>query len=71
MCDEVAVLNRGRLVASGPVASLRGGRSVVRVRVEDVAAAGASLRTLSGLRRVERNGGFLEAEGVDSPDVSG
>ena len=66
VCDEVAVLNRGRLVASGPVASLRGGRSVVRVRVEDVAAAGASLRTLSGLRRVERNGGFLEVEGVDS-----
>ena len=43
VADTVSIVARGRLVASGPVAELVGGRGQVRVVVGDVEAAGRAL----------------------------
>ena len=60
-CDEVAILRRGRCVASGPVASVlaQGGPTGVLVRVADLPSglvalrvAGLSAETVDGLLRV-------------------
>ena len=40
MCDRVGVLARGRLVAEGPPGELRGGRTLLRIEVDDRAARG-------------------------------
>ena len=39
VCDSVAILSKGRLIAQGPVAELIGGRGHVRVRTTDNARA--------------------------------
>lgn len=70
VCDEVAVLDRGRLVAVGPVAALQDGRQVVRVRVDDPKAALRALRDLPGVARAAESGSVLEVEGVDSRVVN-
>jgi ABC-2 type transport system ATP-binding protein len=65
VCDEVAVLDRGRLVTRGPVASLLPDATMVRVRVDDPVAAARRLEALEGVTRLDANGSYLEVEGVD------
>ncbi len=65
VCDEVAVLDRGRLVTRGTVASLLPDATMVRVRVDDPAAAARRLEELEGVTRLGANGSYLEVEGVD------
>jgi len=66
VCDEVAVLDHGRLVTTGPVASLLSASTVVRVRLDDPAAAAVRLAELPGVRRVGVNGTYLEVDGVEA-----
>jgi len=69
VCDEVAVLDHGRLVTQGPVGSLLPEADAVRVRVDDPAAAADALRLMPGVTRVSENGAYLEVEGPASRDV--
>jgi ABC-2 type transport system ATP-binding protein len=49
ICDRVGVLSRGKLVAEGPPAKLRGVAETVRVEVDDAARAAEVLARLEGL----------------------
>ena len=69
ICDRVAVLHRGRVVAEGPVDALLGGERVVRVRVPAPAQAVHLLESLPGVTRVEANGAYVEVRGVPPETV--
>jgi len=69
VCDEVAVLDHGRLVTAGPVASLLPSGALVRLRLEDPAAAAARVAALEGVGRVAVNGAYLEVEGLDAASL--
>jgi ABC-2 type transport system ATP-binding protein len=66
VCEAVAIVDRGRLVACGPVAELRaGGPRVIRAEVRG--AGGDWTAGLRGVRVVERAGGAVVLE--LGPDV--
>lgn len=66
ICDRVAVLNHGRVLAQGRVADLVRGQQVVRARVSDPLRAAEVLRSLPAASRVVANGGWVEVQGVPS-----
>ncbi|MBI1296544.1 ATP-binding cassette domain-containing protein [bacterium] len=66
MCDRVAVLHKGKIVAQGAVDELRGGQSVVRVRIPDPAAA---LRVLPSEVDVHSNGSYIDVTGMRCDEV--
>jgi len=69
ICDRVAVLRRGQIVAQGPVATLMGRKEVVKVQVPSPQQAVAVLRTLSGVAAVHGNGRYVEVGGVSAEAV--
>ena len=64
MADDIAIVNAGRLVTHGSVRDLvAGGAQRIRLRVDDVARAGALLERLAYVSAVERTeGGDLRVE---------
>lgn len=70
VCDRIAVLNHGRVVAQGLLADLlRARQTAIMVRVEDPDSAAQVLRTLQGVRAVNRENGHLLVSGVDNEAV--
>lgn len=69
VCDRVAVLSQGRVVAEGPVRELLQGSSVVRARVSSTAEAVAALEGLPGMTGVEANGRYIHVHGASSEAV--
>jgi ABC-2 type transport system ATP-binding protein len=69
VCDRVAVLKEGKVVAQGAVNELLGGKTVVRVRVPSPSEAAAVLLTLSGARDIHPNGAYVTVGGVSSQEV--
>ncbi|HET7648160.1 MAG TPA: ATP-binding cassette domain-containing protein [Gaiellaceae bacterium] len=68
LCEEVAIVARGRVVASGSVAELRARAGRVRIDLE-VAGAPGWAPDLAGAELLERRGGalrLLAPEGVDT-----
>ena len=63
ICDKVAVLNRGKVVAQGPVGELMAKESVLRVRVTPPQAAVEALRELPGVTDLSANGTYIEVRG--------
>lgn len=65
ICDRVAVLNKGQIVAQGRVGDLLGQQQVVRIRVASVAAARAALLE-SGVaaEQMSGNGSYLDVAGL-------
>jgi ABC-type multidrug transport system ATPase subunit len=70
VCDRVAVLRRGRVVAQGEVSLLLGDQAVVRARVPDPAAAATVLRHLEGVTDIEPNGNYVHVKGASSEAVN-
>jgi ABC-2 type transport system ATP-binding protein len=67
VCDRVAVINQGRVIAMGTMDELRGQRNVVRFRLGGVEpAAVEAMRRLGGLE-VERDG--YTVTGIAQADV--
>jgi len=64
VCDRVAVLNHGRVVAQGPVDELLGRERTVRVGVPSPTQAAQLLQALPGVTRVVLNGAYVEVSGV-------
>lgn len=62
VCDRVAIMKQGELVALGPVASLLASDDRLLVRVADLAAAEQTLRRLDWVRSVELVDGMLVLE---------
>ena len=70
VCDRVAVLKGGRVVAQGRVSELLGGEATVRARVPEVEAAARLLGSLSGVTSVRSNGHYIEVVGLPSEVVN-
>jgi len=71
ICDSVAIVNHGRIVAAGRVDELRSERSDPRLRVE-VDGSESWLDGLPGVKLIRRDDGALIvelSEGVDDQDV--
>jgi ABC-2 type transport system ATP-binding protein len=68
VCDRVAVLNTGHVVAQGSVDQLLGGETIVRVAVPDPKAAAVLLQGLPGVKEIKANG-RLEVSGLPSQTV--
>ncbi len=69
VCDQVAVLNQGRIVAQGKVSQLIGGQAQVQVRVDSPARAAQVLRMLPGVREIQPNGSVVTVSGVTPQQV--
>jgi ABC-2 type transport system ATP-binding protein len=69
VCDRVAVLNKGKVVALGAVNELLGQKSVVRVRVASPTEAATTLGSLPGASDIHSNGAYVSLSGVSSQEV--
>jgi ABC-2 type transport system ATP-binding protein len=70
VCDEVAVLHRGRVVRQGKVSELLGkDQAVVRARVPSPAEAATLLLTLPGVSDVKPNGSYVTVTGANGESV--
>ena len=70
VCDRIAVLNKGRLVAQGRVDDLLNGQKPsVRLTVSDTEAAVRAFESLPGVENVQANGNTLIVMGVTSQVV--
>lgn len=67
--DRVAVLNKGSIIAQGPVRELLGGQPVVRVRVASSAEAARLLQTLPDATGIQTNGSYVNVTGPSSEQV--
>jgi ABC-type multidrug transport system ATPase subunit len=63
ICDRVAVLNKGKIVAQGPVGELLSKEPVLRLRVASPPAAVEALRSLPGISYLSANGAYVEVRG--------
>jgi ABC-2 type transport system ATP-binding protein len=68
ICDSVAIVSRGRIVAAGRVDRLREERSAARLRIEVEGASGDWVDGLSGVEVVARNGQGVVVELHDGAD---
>jgi ABC-type multidrug transport system ATPase subunit len=69
ICDSVAVLKKGKIVAQGGVKELLGGKKVVKVRVPSPAEASRLLQDLPGCREIHPNGAYITVSGLSSQVV--
>jgi ABC-2 type transport system ATP-binding protein len=71
VCDRVAVMNRGSLVAQGAVSDLVASTTSVYLEVDDLAAARSVLAVTQGIRAVspEGRGLSLELDGIGRTDL--
>jgi ABC-2 type transport system ATP-binding protein len=69
VCDRVAVLNKGKIVAEGAVNELLGQKRVVRARVTSPSEAATVLESLPGAQDIQPNGAYVSVSGVSSQDV--
>lgn len=68
LCDRVAIVNRGRIVAAGRVDELRAERSRPRLRVEVEGAPNGWVEDLEGVEVVGRDGHGVLIELSDGAD---
>jgi ABC-2 type transport system ATP-binding protein len=69
VCDRVAVLTRGKVVAQGVVADLVGKQDTVKVRVQAPVEAAHLLRSLEGVTSIQPNGAYVQVQGAPSEAV--
>jgi ABC-2 type transport system ATP-binding protein len=69
ICDRVAVLNNGKVVAQGPVGELLSKEPVLRVRVACPQATAEALRSLPGVSHLATNGACVEVRGPTAEAV--
>ncbi|MER6900882.1 ATP-binding cassette domain-containing protein, partial [Amycolatopsis sp. NPDC000740] len=60
-CSHVVVMHRGRLVASGEVGELAASSGEATFRVDDAAAAAATLKSVGGVSDIETEGDLVHA----------
>ena len=69
ICDYVAVINAGRMVAEGRVRDLVGRKAMVKVRVDSTRRAAQLLSELPGGCSIRANGEYVTIQGVPSQTV--
>ncbi len=72
VCDRVGVLSRGRLVAEGPPATLRGEERGIRIEVDDVERAMRVLSAMPGVEAIAADGAVsvTHADSIGPADVN-
>jgi ABC-2 type transport system ATP-binding protein len=70
VCDRIAVLNQGRVVAQGRVAELLNAqKTAVRLRVANSGEATQALQTMPGVDSIRADGEWIIVSGVESQAV--
>jgi len=69
VCDRVAVLKKGKMVAEGKVANLLGENQIVKLRVASPNQAVHMLRQLPGCSDIHSNGAYVTVSGLPSEDI--
>ncbi len=69
VCDRVAVIDKGRAIATGTLGEILGRRSCVRLRVAGLEAGW--WRRFAGLGRWSADGDWLRVDGIDAAQVPG
>ncbi len=69
LCDRVAVIQSGQVLAQGAVTELLSTKDVVRIRTAHPELTAQALRTLSESQRVQANAPYVEVQGVSSEQV--
>jgi ABC-type multidrug transport system ATPase subunit len=69
ICDRVAVLKQGRMIAEGRVADLLGGNTTVKLRVPSPHQAAQLLRQFSGCSGIHSNGTYVSVSGLPSEQI--
>jgi ABC-2 type transport system ATP-binding protein len=71
ICDHAAVMNKGRLIATGPVSELIGATTTVYLEVDDVQQANRVLGEIWGVRTVtpEGRGLSVKLDGAERKDL--
>ncbi len=69
VCDRVALLHHGQLLAQGTVDQLIGGQPVVRVCVSPMMMAAEILRNCPGVQHVQASGDYLDVSGIPGQDI--
>ena len=70
VCDRIAVLNKGRIVAQGKVDDLLSTQKpMVSVTVSDTGAAVRAFETLAGIENLETSGSTITLTGVTTQEV--
>ena len=69
LCDRVAVIQYGRILAQGAVTELLSTKDVIRIRTSQPERTAEAVRTLSESKQVQVNAPFVEVQGVSSEQV--
>lgn len=69
VCDRVAVLKKGRVVAEGRVEDLLGRKKSIKVRVTSPGETVRLLQELPDCREIRANGGYVTISGVTGREV--
>jgi ABC-2 type transport system ATP-binding protein len=69
ICDRVAVIKSGKLIAQGKVSDLVGRKAAVKVRVDSTWRAAQLLEEIPGCRNIRANGDYVTLSGVSSQTV--
>jgi ABC-2 type transport system ATP-binding protein len=71
MCDRVAVVQHGQIIAQGKVSDLLSTQGVIRVRTALTQQTVQALEELPGAKHIRSDAGFVEVQGVSSEQVLG
>ncbi|HZU70639.1 MAG TPA: ABC transporter ATP-binding protein [Ktedonobacteraceae bacterium] len=69
LCDRVAVIQRGQIIAQGKVTDLLPKQTIVQVRTALPQQTLQALRDLPDVRHIQSNASFIEVQGVSSEQV--
>jgi ABC-2 type transport system ATP-binding protein len=69
ICDRVAVLKQGKVVAEGDVHSLLGGAQTVKLRVPKPNQSAQLLQRLPGCCEIHSNGAYVTVSGLPSEQI--
>lgn len=67
VCDRVAIINQGTMIASAPLQELLTSGQMLQIKVEDKSKAAAILKSLTWIKSVREENGYLV---VDAPPNS-
>lgn len=69
LCDRVAVIQKGKVLAEGVVSELLSTNEVIRIRTTHPEPTAQALRTLSESQQVQANASYVEVQGISSEQV--
>ncbi|MEO8972865.1 MAG: ABC transporter ATP-binding protein [Ktedonobacteraceae bacterium] len=69
VCDRVAVVQQGQIIAQGTVKEMLAKNDVIRISASDLESIAQALTLLPGAQHVHTNGSNVEVQGVSSEHV--